>query len=119
MWSTLRGRRCSSTRAELMAGITAALANGPVHQGTDSSAYRSKCQLLLNGVNLTRKRPWALQKDGDLWEYMEHIIAAKGAYALKVSKVKGHVTAKHLRDGSHRLCDKVGNDKADILGITD
>jgi hypothetical protein len=98
-----------------MAGITAALANGPVHQGTDSSAYRSRCLMLIHGANLTLKRPWALQKDGDLWEYMEHIIAAKGAHALKITKVKGHVTAKHIRDGTHRLSDKVGNDMADDL----
>ena len=54
-------------------------------------------------------------KKRKLWEYMEQIIHSKGAHALKVSKVKGHATAKHIRDGTHRLSDKVGNDMADHL----
>ena len=42
MWGALLGSRCSSTRAELAAGILAAAAPLPCHQATDSMAYGSK-----------------------------------------------------------------------------
>ena len=76
-WGAITGFRASSTRTELAAGIIAATAGLGVHQATDSMAYCTKRNKLLQGKNLTRRRPWNLHKDGDLWESMYQILLAK------------------------------------------
>ena len=112
---TFTGHRCSSSRAELLAGILAAHADGPQHQGTDSYAYLHKLHKFLRWDNLTRRRPWSLPTDGDLWEYIQQIIEAKGRHALSASKVKGHATTKEVQQGLLTLTDKEGNDIADLM----
>ena len=95
----LSGHRCSSTRAELAAGIVAASAEKAQHQGTDSKAYLDKMQKLIDGANLTNKRPWSIQANGDLWQWMEDILKAKGRSSFKITKVKGHVTEQQVLEG--------------------
>ena len=98
--AALLGHRASSTRAELGAGITAMLADCPTHQGTDSMAYLLKATQILKGV--LPNKPWAILTDGDLWEYFEQIVNAKGANAVNITKVKGHATDKMVADGKVR-----------------
>ena len=115
MWVALSGHRCSSTRTEIAAGIVAASAEGPQHQGTDSQCYLDKLKKILNGECLTKKRPWLIQTNGDLWELLEKMIKAKGKKAFKATKVKGHATDKQVEQGKHKKEHKEGNDEADRL----
>ena len=109
--AALLGHRASSTRAELGAGIAAMLADSPTHQGTDSMAYLLKATQILKGAR--PKKPWAILTDGDLWEYFEKIVKAKGAHAIDISKVKGHATEKMVAEGKVLKKDKEGNDASD------
>ena len=84
------GHRASSTRAELGAGIAAMMANAPTHQGTGSMSYLVKAQEILKG-KLPRK-PWGILTDGDLWKWFAELVEAKGADAIRLTKVKGHAT---------------------------
>ena len=111
----LSGHRCSSTRAELAAGIVAASAEKAQHQGTDSKAYLDKMQKLIDGENLTNKRPWSIQANGDLWQWMEDILKAKGRSSFRITKVKGHVTEQQVLEGKYTREHKEGNDEADRL----
>jgi len=115
LWGSMAANRCSSTRAELAAGCIAATAPGPVHQATDSKAYQSKMRLLLRGKNLTKRRPWALQPDGDLWSAMEQLIKHKGAHSIRITWVKGHAKLEHIESGVSTHAHKAGNDRADTL----
>ena len=51
--------------------------------------------------------------DGDLWFHFEEAAKAKGPKAIRISKVKGHVTQAQVDDGTFRAVDKSGNDQAD------
>ena len=113
LWGAVAGLRCSSLRTELSAGCIAATAKGPVHQATDSMAYMRKINRLLAGEDLTRRKPWALQQDGDLWQIMDDIIKAKGPQSLRVTWTKGHATEEHIQQGKSTPLRKLGNDKAD------
>ena len=42
LWGPMTGQRCSSTRAELLAGIIAILGPGPVHIASDSDDFIRK-----------------------------------------------------------------------------
>ena len=105
----------SSTRTELSAALIAIAANGPVHIGTDSKAFRDKAIQLLH--KLRNKRPiktnWKTTADGDLWEDFVKAAKAKNAYAIRITKVKGHVTDEQVTNKDYRLVDKLGNDQAD------
>ena len=78
-------------------------------------AYKSKVNKMLRGVQLTNKRPWALQADGDLWQMLEKIIKSKGKHALRVTWCKGHANQKHIDSGITTATHKAGNDEADLL----
>ncbi len=73
-FGSMVGQACSSTRAELTAGIAAVLGPGPVHIGSDSAAFVGRAQRILRGEPLTFRRPWSLQRDGDLWQCFEQAL---------------------------------------------
>ena len=52
-------------------------------------------------------------KDGDLWEIFHEVIKQKGHLAVKLTKVKGHATEEHIKEGISKQRDKEGNDYAD------
>ena len=56
-----------------------------------------------------------MQRDGDVWQAFWRAAIAKGPHAIKVSKVKGHATEKHITDGTATGAEKAGNDIADNL----
>ena len=59
------------------------------------------------------KKPWSLQKDGDLWQIFHEFVRAKGHTAVKITKVKGHALEKDVSAGSVQRKHKDGNDHAD------
>ena len=115
LYTSIGGYGGSSTRTELAAAIIAISCHGPVHIGTDSKAFRDKAICVIQDIsqNKRRKRPWQTTTDGDLWAHFEQAVRAKGTNAIKISKVKGHVTAEQVTTNTHRAQDKAGNDKAD------
>ncbi len=68
LYTGLAGYGCSSTRAELAAGILALTAPGPVHIGTDSKAFRDRALYVIDRCKRGKKprRAWSTQRDGDL-----------------------------------------------------
>ena len=67
LWGPIPGHRYSSTRTELVGGITALLAPGPVHMGVDSQVFLDRAQEVIQQVTMFKadpfskwlKRPWA------------------------------------------------------------
>jgi len=86
-------------------------ANKPTHQATDSMAYLLKASKILLG-KLPRK-PFNIIPDGDLWEWFAKIVKAKGAEAVRLTKVKGHATEEMVKQGKVKEEHKVGNDFSD------
>ena len=113
--------------------------DGPVHSGIDNQATVTMCNditdhqrkrkevrleneqgaMIIGGMtsHLHRrslsKRPWALTKNGDLWESIEDAVEEKGPNSVKVTKVKGHATNEMVAEGTVRKQDKEGNDISD------
>ena len=130
LWGAVTGYGCSSTRAELAGGCAALASDQSIHQATDSPAYKTKADRILQGHNVTARRPWGLQKDGDLWKLFHDFAHAKGLDAIKlfhdfahakgldaisITWVKGHAKQHHIDDGITTAEDAEGNDKADTL----
>ena len=100
--------------SRLAAGIVAASAEKAQHQCTDSKAYIDKMQKLIDRANLTNKRQWSIQANGDLWQWMEDILKPKGRSSFKITKVKGHVIEQQVLEGKYTREHKEGNDASDI-----
>jgi ribonuclease HI len=107
----------SSTRTELAAAILACCGAGPIHLGTDSQAFATRAQSLIKAVarGAKVKQHWALQSDGDLWEYFYKAVVAKGPNAMRISWVKGHATDAHVAQGITTQANLEGNDMADAI----
>ena len=113
LWGALPGHRSSSTRAELAAGIVSIVAPGAVHQATDSKSYLDKANIILSGVNVTIKKPWGLQTDGDLWKIWEALAKQKGFNAIRLSKVKAHTSLQDVEKGVISMFNRHYNDVSD------
>ena len=119
----LSGTRSSSTRAEIAAGLAAMIAPGPVHIGTDSQAFASKLQTLLQchaiGAHGQQgkqpQKPFSLHKDGDLWQAIDRTIAIKGHHAISISWYKAHAKLEHLLNGTATPSSLVHNHIADLI----
>ena len=94
LWGSLSGHRASSTRTELAAGSVSMLSTSPVHQATDSMAYSKKMEKILAGQDMTERRPWGIQTDGDLWELMERIVKHKGGIVCRCNGSKDMLSKK-------------------------
>ena len=115
LFTQMCGYGGSSTRMEIAGAIIGIAANGATHLGTDSSSFMRKALTLHQHINqhTLPKRPWPIQRDGDMWHmYFQHA-AAKSVSAIAISKVKGHATDDMVEAGQVRAADKLGNDKAD------
>ena len=99
LYTPIGGYSGISTRTEPAAAIIAISAHGPIHLGTDSKAFATRANWLLELVALKSKpkRKLNLMTDGDLWEHFNNVIMAKGARSIKISWVKGHATEEHIR----------------------
>ena len=116
LYTKIGGYNGSSTRAELGAAIVAITANEPTHIGSDSKVFVDKANDILSCISNKKEwaKPWNLESDGDLWEQFYKAVLAKGHQAIKITKVKGHATAEHIKQGISNATDKDGNDKADL-----
>ena len=70
---------------------------------------------IMANQNLTRKRPWALQANGDLWQVFEYMVKHRGHASIRGKWTKGHAKAQHIAEGKSSITDREGNDKADEL----
>ena len=107
----------SSTRTELAAGILALCVHGPVHLGSDSKAFLTKAQDVLDKSLADDDvcDSWHTSSDGDLWHHFEQAVLAKGPSSIKLTWVKGHATEDHISSGVTSSAHQQGNDRADAL----
>ena len=61
------------------------------------------------------RRPWGLQRDGDLWRIAWNALAIRGAGNQDLRKVKGHATEEDIEQGKSTVKDRNGNNKSDTL----
>ena len=114
--AVMPGLQCSSTRTEAAALLLGLLWQVPAHLATDSAAAISRLDDALRHVPRAGPRPWAFwgtRRDGDLWQAIEGLLAARGCDGVRVSKVKGHATAGDVEAGRATARDRAGNDQAD------
>ena len=74
----LAGRLGSSTRAELAVGLAAMAKPFPVHFASDSRAFCDKANCIISAPDLWPRRPYALQRDGDIWQHFHEGLIARG-----------------------------------------
>ena len=86
LFTSIGGYSGSSTRTELAAAIIALAANGPVHIGTESKAFRDRAMQVMRSIRINSrpKRPWKMCTDGDLWEHFEKAVAQKGVNSIQM-----------------------------------
>ena len=127
MWANMAGQHAHSTRTEIAAVLIAMLRPVPLHLGSDSQAMIDKANFLMNAAVLWQlrmgtnhwttknpcKKPWSLQKDGDLWEQFWEASLIRGPRMLRLTKVKGHATLKDIVTGKSTEEHKKGSDMAD------
>ncbi|MFM7980091.1 MAG: hypothetical protein ACKPKO_12320, partial [Candidatus Fonsibacter sp.] len=70
--------------------------------GVDNKGAVSILDKVLQGWDNRRRRPWALQPDGDVWGFIHGVIGQRGPHASRITKVKGHATADIVQNGSAR-----------------
>ena len=109
----LAGRLGSSTRAELAVGLAALAKPFPVHFGTDSRAFSDTASLTLAAPEQWPRRPYALQRDGDLWQLFHEGLVARGPNSFKVSWHKAHASLDAIYSGAVRSDHAVHNSIAD------
>ena len=114
--------------------------DGPAHIGIDNQATVTMCNKIIEHLTQREKarfvneegamviggktshlhkrsinkRPWALEKNGDLWQSIEEAVEEKGPKSVKVTKVKGHATSEMVVEGLVKEKDKEGNDMSDL-----
>ena len=89
-WSgQVLGPALSSTRMEAFGLLAALSAPGPTHVGIDNAAVVKRLgRLLTQGGRRRhhRRRPWGLQKDGDVWEFIDRFLQQKAPARWKSRK---------------------------------
>ena len=108
---TLGGLFHSSARAELAGLATGLLAPNAVHIGLDNMGVTQKLATILD-CSVSRRRPWCLQPDGDLWQFVDSTILQRGINSSSCDWIKGHVTLR-LLDQGYSTRDAIFNSFAD------
>ena len=109
----------SSTRAELAGAIVGLLQQRQVHIATDNQGVVDKPNAIIQQSNQADwqdgvgKRPWALQKNGDLWQTLSRIIDQRGPQSMHISWCKGHATMHHIAANLTTARDATFNGLAD------
>ena len=109
----LVGQRGSSTRAEIAGGIAALLQPFPVHIGTDSEAFLAKASQFLEVPDVHPRKPFPLQRDGDLWQVFAQLVVDRGPNSIAISWRKAHATLHAVVSGKSAGHDAVANGLAD------
>ena len=113
LWSKGPTDRCNSTRMELMAIAAGLTLPFRVHIKSDNMAVVNKTQHLVDTACRWNqctdtdfwpgagpyKRPWELQKDGDLWRLVWNAILTRGADTVQTTWIKGHATDEWVSQG--------------------
>ena len=110
----LAGRLGSSTRAELAVGLAAMAKPFPVHFASDSRAFCDKANCIISAPDLWPRRPYALQRDGDLWQHFHEGLIARGPNSFRVSWHKAHATLDAIYSGAVRSDHAIHNSVADF-----
>ena len=100
----LAGRLGSSTRAELL---------WPMHFASDSRAFCDKANIIIAAPDMWPRRPYALQRDGDLWQHFHEGLIARGPNSFRVSWHKAHATLDAISSGAVSSHHAVHNSIAD------
>ena len=124
------GQAGSSTRQEITAWIMSLTLPIRSMYATDSASMLSKAKRMLTAIGLREhlqadekklpqrnpfRRPWGLQRDGDLWRIAWNALAIRGAGNQDLRKVKGHATEEDIEQGKSTVKDRNGNNKSDTL----
>ena len=107
------GQRGSSTRAELAGGIVALLQPRPIHIGTDSEAFLTRALEIIESPLISPRKPFALQKDGDLWHLFTKLVTERGPSSVNISWSKAHVSLHAIASGQVASEHAVANSFAD------
>ena len=81
----------SSARAELAGLATGLLAPTAVHIGLDNMGVTKKLATILD-CSVSRRRPWSLQPDGDLWQFVDSTTLQRGINSSTCDWIKGHMS---------------------------
>ena len=81
----LVGQLGSSTRAEIAGGIAALLQPSPIHIETDSEASLCKANQIIGNPEMLPRKPFPLQRDGDLWQIFAQLVADRGPNSIAIS----------------------------------
>ena len=84
------------------------------HIASDSLGAVIKANDIVYGTG-SRKKPWMLQPDGDLWETFDNATRTKGVHAFRATWVKGHVTLQAMLDYPDTIPHAIGNGVADLV----
>ena len=77
-------------------------------------SYVRKANRILRGECLTKRRPYSLQKDGELWAKFDWVANIKGLLSIIIEWTKGHAKATDIDAGEATPESKAGNDESDI-----
>jgi len=115
----LNGCEQSNNRAELTAVIRA------LQLEVRAVEVRSDSTYVVDGIN-KRLAKWKRQgfatktgmvKNHDLWKILDGLLSARERISWKITKVRGHASAREVREGKVDSMDKEGNDWADALAV--
>ena len=104
----------SSTRQEISAMLVSIPRPKATHIASDSLGAVIKANDILYGTG-SRRKPWMLQPDGDLWETFDNATRTKGVHAFRATWVKGHVTLQAMLDYPDTIPHAIGNGVADLV----
>ncbi len=128
LWAPLPGQFCSSTRAEVAAGLLALSSPRALSIGTDSACFLKPflslintlwspgelCKRIESGViTLRPPKPYGLRPNGDLWQLIEQHLIARGPHSVVGFKVKAHTTLSDVEAGNISREDHLGNQRSD------
>jgi hypothetical protein len=108
----MTGLVTSSTRAELAGAIVSLLRREPIHLAADDEAVIIRGTKLLTAHG-PGKKPWSLQRDGDLWQQVYQLIQERGPSTAVFTWTKGHATLRHIQEQHSAPRNAVFNSLAD------
>ena len=108
------GGHYSSGRAELAGAPFALCVPWPIHLALDNLSTVKRLNDVLSSGCASPRRPWCLQKNGDIWDLVHAVLIwRKGAATTVVNWCKGHADRSHLHAGITDEFRLWGNNLAD------
>ena len=110
------GRVQSSTRAEVLAGLMAAVGENPIDIYTDSKCFINMHRQACARIAGKRQPPFSRQKNGDLARAWHDMLKKRGPWSVNLYWVKGH-TGEQYRDWGLTREQEQGNKTADEAAL--